>query len=75
MQKWTVELCKKDSDGDGKTNGQELGDPRCIWVEGDVPEFLDDLSHPGEKINSTQYKNAHNSNISWRRDRWVLIVE
>ena len=27
--KWTAELCKKDSDGDGFTNGQELGDPNC----------------------------------------------
>lgn len=29
-KKWTVDLCKKDSDGDGFTNGQELGDPSCI---------------------------------------------
>jgi hypothetical protein len=26
---WTADLCKKDSDGDGFTNGQELGDPDC----------------------------------------------
>ena len=24
---WTPELCAMDSDGDGRTNGQELGDP------------------------------------------------
>jgi hypothetical protein len=27
--KWTVDLCQKDSDKDGFTNGQELGDPDC----------------------------------------------
>ncbi|KAF1327944.1 Tetratricopeptide repeat protein 21b, partial [Globisporangium splendens] len=29
---WTVALCQVDSDGDGQTNGQELGDPCCEWV-------------------------------------------
>jgi len=45
--KWTEELCRKDSDGDGKTNGQELGDPDCTWQEGEVPERVADISHPG----------------------------
>ncbi|RHX97125.1 hypothetical protein DYB25_012429, partial [Aphanomyces astaci] len=27
--KWTPELCKADSDNDGATNGEELGDPYC----------------------------------------------
>lgn len=26
---WTQELCQADSDGDGYSNGQELGDPGC----------------------------------------------
>lgn len=26
---WSKELCQKDSDKDGFTNGQELGDPGC----------------------------------------------
>ena len=26
---WTAELCLKDSDGDGLTNGEGLGDPCC----------------------------------------------
>ena len=44
---WTVDLCEMDSDNDGRTNGQELGDPNCIWVEGgDEPEFPAH-SHPG----------------------------
>ena len=34
---WTQSLCTKDSDKDGFTNGQELGDPNCVWTIGDVP--------------------------------------
>lgn len=34
---WTVDLCQKDSDGDGKTNGEELGDPNCTWIAGSTP--------------------------------------
>ena len=52
---WTEELCKQDSDGDGRSNGQELGDPNCIWSRDDIDEetgapFLPEFpaeSHPG----------------------------
>jgi hypothetical protein len=46
--KWTVELCKADSDGDGQTNGQELGDPCCEWKAGATPKFSNGVSHPGD---------------------------
>ncbi|XP_050408482.1 tyramine beta-hydroxylase [Patella vulgata] len=45
--KWTVELCEKDSDGDGMSNGQELGDPNCQWEQGKAPDRDTLLSHPG----------------------------
>jgi dopamine beta-monooxygenase len=45
--KWTQELCSKDSDGDGKTNGQELGDPNCVWSPGQSPSRIADITHPG----------------------------
>ena len=32
--RWTVQLCHMDSDRDGRTNGQELGDPECVWQPG-----------------------------------------
>ncbi|KAJ8315267.1 hypothetical protein KUTeg_007417 [Tegillarca granosa] len=32
--KWTKDICEKDSDGDGKTNGEELGDQSCVWQQG-----------------------------------------
>ena len=46
--RWTQELCKKDSDGDGRTNGEELGDPDCLWSQ-DIraPPTSRAISHPG----------------------------
>ncbi|CAK4068456.1 unnamed protein product [Aphanomyces euteiches] len=32
--KWTTSLCQADTDGDGATNGEELGDPCCVWKVG-----------------------------------------
>ncbi|CAI5743494.1 unnamed protein product [Peronospora destructor] len=31
---WTRELCQADSDRDGASNGEELGDPCCTWTSG-----------------------------------------
>lgn len=46
--RWTKELCEKDSDGDGLTNGEELGDPCCEWSEENPSAVrLTMLSHPG----------------------------
>uniref|UniRef100_A0A1I8HY55 DBH-like monooxygenase protein 1 n=2 Tax=Macrostomum lignano TaxID=282301 RepID=A0A1I8HY55_9PLAT len=45
--KWTQQLCRKDSDGDGRTNGEELGDPECVWQEGGKPSRTDNVTHPG----------------------------
>jgi Eukaryotic cytochrome b561 len=44
---WTTELCQTDSDGDGMTNGQELGDPDCVWTPGSTPTRVVDITHPG----------------------------
>ena len=38
----------KDSDGDGKTNGEELGDPECVWQVGQTFSGFQNLSHPGK---------------------------
>jgi len=45
-QNWT-RICRLDSDLDGLTNGQELGDPDCTWKPGRTPSRSHDLSHPG----------------------------
>ncbi|XP_063401778.1 temptin-like [Mytilus trossulus] len=44
--KWTKELCQTDSDQDGRTNGQELGDPNCSWTKGETPSAAAS-GHPG----------------------------
>ncbi|RUS68433.1 hypothetical protein EGW08_023805, partial [Elysia chlorotica] len=43
---WTKALCQEDSDGDGRSNGQELGDPDCSWTPGKMLPALA-VSHPG----------------------------
>lgn len=43
-----AKLCCLDSDGDGLSNGVELGDPCCVWKKGDDPPLRGyNVSHPG----------------------------
>ncbi|KAJ0406601.1 hypothetical protein ATCC90586_003112 [Pythium insidiosum] len=44
---WSVAFCKADSDGDGQTNGEELGDPCCVWKEGSAPAIASGATDPG----------------------------
>lgn len=48
---WTQALCQADSDGDGLSNGQELGDPCCFWEDGgaalNTSLIVQGISHPG----------------------------
>lgn len=49
---WDNAWCKRDSDGDGKTNGEELGDPDCTWSIGDPnPAAL--VTNPGSTGDGT----------------------
>jgi len=45
---WTEALCKLDSDGDGFTNGEELGDPDCKWKSGEKLSCATKVSDPGD---------------------------
>ncbi|GMF61738.1 unnamed protein product [Phytophthora fragariaefolia] len=42
---WTKEFCMNDTDGDGQTNGQELGDPCCQWNKTSNPVYLSPTNH------------------------------
>lgn len=44
---WDQSLCNADSDGDGQSNGQELGDPDCIWTGGAAARSTD-IGSPGD---------------------------
>jgi len=48
-RKWTRALCEADTDGDGFTNGMELGDPHCTWTVGATPSRQMYISHPAFK--------------------------
>ncbi|OWZ14038.1 hypothetical protein PHMEG_00012541 [Phytophthora megakarya] len=47
---WTRSFCEKDSDGDGQTNGQELGDPCCEFQfrQQEHVRWTQGVSHPGD---------------------------
>jgi hypothetical protein len=49
---WNTSFCRGDADGDGYTNGEELGDPDCTFSPNSAPpSFVGDawtvISHPG----------------------------
>lgn len=60
-KQWNKELCSKDSDGDGRSNGEELGDPQCQWKEGQIPQRIVNITHPGvcEPLNSEKCKTSN----------------
>lgn len=60
--KYDEKFCKMDSDGDGVSNGAELGDPCCVFTVGATPTRTNDLSHPGLK--DSVPKNESNRNCS-----------
>ncbi|OWZ24716.1 hypothetical protein PHMEG_000150 [Phytophthora megakarya] len=46
---WGAALCQQDTDGDGFTNGQELGDPCCTWTESNTGSLVTDgVSDPND---------------------------
>ena len=47
------DLCHKDSDNDGQTNGQELGDPGCIWAGTGTPPRTSAISRPGDPASTS----------------------
>lgn len=65
---WSEAVCRHDSDGDGLTNGQELGDPDCIWTPGQTPNITEQnmISHPGICTPwDSPHCQANSSNFTW----------
>jgi MYXO-CTERM domain-containing protein len=56
---WTKDgftLCETDSDGDGQSNGEELGDPNCIWSftsPATPAPRTSDISNPGDPASTS----------------------
>ncbi|KAH9525207.1 hypothetical protein Btru_000641 [Bulinus truncatus] len=44
---WNDALCNKDSDNDGKSNGEELGDPHCHFTPAKPGHLVNPTGHPG----------------------------
>ncbi len=47
LPRWEA-VCAADSDGDGYTNGEELGDPACVWTAGDPTPDARQVTLPGD---------------------------
>jgi hypothetical protein len=45
---WWPVVRDLDSDGDGQSNAQELGDPCATWSKGKTPDRADGISNPGD---------------------------
>lgn len=54
--KWSRAMCMADSDGDGFSNGDEMGDPCCTWVEGATPSrTFPNLANPAMKESVSKF--------------------
>jgi len=55
-QTWNKAFCMADADGDGQSNGLEMGDPCCKWTMGQTPQFTTGLSDPNSAASTTLTK-------------------
>ncbi|KAF0973984.1 hypothetical protein FDP41_006967 [Naegleria fowleri] len=63
---WNEDFCLLDSDGDGLTNGDELGDPCCYWSSGNPASrryLLSELSDPSDNSSIANFASATNVSV------------
>ena len=66
---WSAELAALDSDGDGVSNGAELGDPAGTWVQGDPnPGTSSAVTNPGDPESVSDLGPASPA------DAWVAVL-
>ena len=76
-KKFTRDLCLADSDGDGQTNGVELGDPCCVWAKnGPAPFQGTSVTHPGDnsKFDGTKCLPTACCNDEFKCVRHLLLL-
>lgn len=62
MEDFWAAVCALDSDGDGLTNGEELGDPCCVWTLNSDPARTDGISLPGDDTSVSATPSAPDDN-------------
>ncbi len=73
IQNWTKALCKMDSDGDGKSNGEELGDPYCLFsMKYKSAHVVDPIGHPGKSLGIWGQAGALGNSWGLWEDMWDL---
>jgi hypothetical protein len=66
--KWGTKMCCADSDGDGLTNGEEVGDPCCEWKKGRSEPWSNyNVSHPALATERTTERRVCNGTVSHRK--------
>jgi hypothetical protein len=50
QDQWWAQVRELDSDGDGQSNAQELGDPCLTWGPGLIPDRTTSVSNPGDPL-------------------------
>jgi hypothetical protein len=60
---WSLDKCLADSDGDGWSNGDEMGDPCCVWQYGEEPPVHVGISSPSHAVSTPPRRSCGNASV------------